>query len=104
VILNSPATAASQINRALDVMVRERRPVYIGLSLAVAGQPMPGYSAAAQVPSRTQSNSTADSSCADAGEQNILRKAYMASANRSFSGRYGVHLKISHHKNESPFD
>jgi len=97
VILNSPATAASQINRALDVMVRERRPVYIGLSLAVAGQPMPGYSAAAQVPSRTQSNSTTDEACADAGEPNILRKACIASANRNFSGCYGIHLKMFHH-------
>jgi TPP-dependent 2-oxoacid decarboxylase len=79
VIINSPATAASQINRALDVMVRERRPVYIGLSLEVAGQPMPGYSAAAQVASGTQSISTAESASADAGEPSILHKAFIAS-------------------------
>jgi len=44
-IINSPATAVSQIERVLDTMLRERRPVYIGISVAVAGQPMPGASA-----------------------------------------------------------
>ncbi|KAF2871693.1 hypothetical protein BDV95DRAFT_607110 [Massariosphaeria phaeospora] len=43
-VLNSPATAASQINRALTTMLYERKPVYIGISLAVAGQMMPNGS------------------------------------------------------------
>ena len=37
-IINSPSTAISQIDRTLDVMMYENKPVYIGLSLAVAGQ------------------------------------------------------------------
>lgn len=37
-IVNSPSTAASQIDRVLDVMLHESKPVFIGLSLAVAGQ------------------------------------------------------------------
>ena len=39
-VLNSPATAASQINRALASMLHQNKPVYIGVSMAVAGQLM----------------------------------------------------------------
>ncbi|KAF2655441.1 hypothetical protein K491DRAFT_428094 [Lophiostoma macrostomum CBS 122681] len=39
-VLNSPATAASQIRRALDSMLYQNKPVYIGVSMAVAGQLM----------------------------------------------------------------
>jgi TPP-dependent 2-oxoacid decarboxylase len=37
-IISNPATAVSQISRVLDVMMYESKPVFIGLSLAVAGQ------------------------------------------------------------------
>jgi len=37
-IINSPSTAISQIGRVLDVMINENKTVYIGLSLAIAGQ------------------------------------------------------------------
>ncbi|KAF2119647.1 hypothetical protein BDV96DRAFT_642664 [Lophiotrema nucula] len=40
-VLNSPATAESQINRAIDTLLFEGKPVYIGLSPAVAGLLMP---------------------------------------------------------------
>ncbi|KAF1951546.1 hypothetical protein CC80DRAFT_538805 [Byssothecium circinans] len=36
-VINSPTTAASQIDRVLNTMLYESKPVYIGLPLAVAG-------------------------------------------------------------------
>ncbi|KAF2475589.1 uncharacterized protein BDR25DRAFT_310938 [Lindgomyces ingoldianus] len=49
-ILSSPITVVSQISRILDTMLYESKPVYIGLSLAVAGQPMPAPSPSASHP------------------------------------------------------
>ncbi|KAF2737489.1 hypothetical protein EJ04DRAFT_550633 [Polyplosphaeria fusca] len=40
VSITSPTTAASQIGRALDTMMYYSKPVYIGISLAVAAQPL----------------------------------------------------------------
>jgi hypothetical protein len=39
-VLNSPVTAASQIRRTLDFMLQQNKPVYIEVSMAVAGQLM----------------------------------------------------------------
>ncbi|KAF2677982.1 hypothetical protein K458DRAFT_409304 [Lentithecium fluviatile CBS 122367] len=64
IIINSPVTAASQINRVLDVMLYESKPVFIGLSLAVAGQIM---SLPQTVPSTSGGNASGQyASCADA--------------------------------------
>lgn len=43
-ILASPTTVASQVNRVLNTMLYENKPVYIGVSVAVAGQMMPATS------------------------------------------------------------
>ena len=36
VVISHPGTAAAEIDRALNIMMRESRPVYIGLSVDIA--------------------------------------------------------------------
>ncbi|KAF2792522.1 hypothetical protein K505DRAFT_418407 [Melanomma pulvis-pyrius CBS 109.77] len=66
-ILNSPSTASSQIDRVIRVMLRERKPVYIGLSLAVAGQVMPAAKGSLQSTQQpVYHGDSAEEGCADA--------------------------------------
>ena len=69
-IINSPINAASQIDRALDTMLYECKPVYIGIAPAVAGVviAVPAGRGTASAAQRTSSVSGEHLNAAGAGE------------------------------------